>query len=146
MTRPGNFLRRLRADSSGSSVIEFAIVAPTLVAGMIGVVQIGMGMQSYNAVRSVTADASRYALVEYQRGNTPSNADIQTEAFSIARGAPYLMDDASLVIRVTDAATQRVSGATEKTIFVSYTIPVVVPVFDFAAPTITHTRPIFVVS
>lgn len=146
MTQIGKLLRRLAADTSGASVVEFAIIAPTLVAAMVGVVQVGMGMQSYNAVRSVTADTARFALVEYQKGETPTNTQIRTEAYSIARGAPYLLDDSSLRIFVWTAATQRVTGATEKRIMVSYTVPVVIPVFDFAAPTITHSRPIFVVS
>lgn len=146
MTNTPNFLSRFAGDDTGASAIEFAIIAPTLIVGMVGVLQVAMGMQSYNAVRNVTADTARFALVEYQKGETPSNSDIQTEAVNIARGAPYLLDNQSLSIRVIDAAAQRVSGATEKSITVSYTVPVVLPIFTMAAPTITHTRPIFVLS
>lgn len=146
MSRISKLFGRIGRNAEGSAVIEFAIIAPTLVACMVGVLQIAMGMQSFNAVRNVTADTARYALVQYQRGETPSNSDIRTEAISIARGAPYLLDNNSLQITVIDAATQRVPGATEKTITVAYTVPVVLPIFTFAAPTISQTRPIFVLS
>lgn len=145
MLKPG-ILTRLIADRSGASVIEFAILAPMIIALMIGVLQVGMAMQSYNAIRSVTADTQRYAIVEYQKGQTPSNSAIRTQAISIADGAPYLLKPGSLSVTINDAATQRVSGAREMTVTISYQIPTVLPLLDFVAPTVSHSRPIFVLT
>jgi Flp pilus assembly protein TadG len=136
-------VRRFRQDRNGSVVIEFALIGPALIVALIGVLQVGMAMQSYNAIRSVTAETSRYALVEHQKDNVLTNAEIQSEAVDIATGAPYLLKSSALTITVTDAATQRVSGATEKTVTVTYQVPSFLPLMNFVAPSVNHSRPIF---
>lgn len=146
MSRQPGFLVRLAVDRSGTSVIEFAVIAPIIIALMIGVLQVGMAMQSYNAIRSVTAETQRYAIVEYQKGLSPSNLAIRTQAISIADGAPYLLAPRNLTVTIGDAATQRVSGAREMTVTISYRIPTVLPLLGFAAPTVSHSRPIFVLT
>src|SRR3546814_6664734 len=67
-------------DDSGATIIEFALLGPIVLGLMIAVIQIGLAMQSYNAVRSVTAETARFALVAYQQGNDPTNATIRTQA------------------------------------------------------------------
>lgn len=143
MTSPLRLARHLRDDRSGSIIVEFALIAPVLIVAFIGVLQVGIAMQSFNAIRSVTAETSRFALVEYQKDNELSNAEIRSEAIDIATGAPYLLKSSALTITVADAATQRVAGATEKTVTVTYQAPSFLPLVNFVAPSVNHSRPIF---
>lgn len=136
-------LKDILHDDRGATIIEFALLGPVVIGLMIGVIQIGLAMQSYNAIRSVTAETARYALVEYQQGNAPTNAEIRTQALGIADGPPYLLDRADLTITVSDATVQRVTGAKELTVSVAYRTPTVLPFFDWVSPTVTHERPIF---
>ncbi len=144
MTKPRPFLDRLARDCAGATIVEFAILCPAVIGLMLGVFQIGMAMQSYNAIRSVTAEAARYATVEYQKGEEPTNTAIRTEAIAIADGPPYLLNPDELTVTVIDAPVQRVNGAREMTITVAYDVPSVLPLFDWTSPTVTQTRPIFV--
>jgi len=139
-------LARIASDRSGAALVEFALVAPLIIAAIFGVLQVGMAMQSYNAIRNVTADTARYALVEYQKGQEPSNATIRTEALSIADGSPYLLKERNLNIEIENAATQRIQGVKEMVITVSYTIPTILPLPEYAAPTISHSQAIFVLA
>ena len=142
-----SFLHRLGRENAGSTIVEFAIVAPAVIGLMIGVLQIGMAMQSYNAIRSVTAEAARWATVEYQKGgdDLPEPEDIEDEVMEdIAVGSPYLLKADALTVTVIDAPIQRVNGAREMTITVSYDVPSVLPFFGWASPTVTQARPIFV--
>lgn len=142
MTIANLFCRRLSDETRGAAVIEFAILAPVVFGLMIGVVQIGLGMQAYNSMRSVAGDAARYAVVEYQKGNAPGNATIENQAIAIATSGTYNLAN-SVDIDVTNAATERFDGAWEKTITITYTVPAVLPLFDWTSPTLTYSRPIF---
>ena len=136
-------IKHIVRNDDGATIIEFAILGPIVLGLMIAVLQLGMAMQSYNAVRSVTAETARFALVEYQKGNTPDNAAIRTTALGLADGAPYLLIPQNLTISVSDAGVQRVDRAKELTVNVSYRVPNILPFFEWAGPTVTHERPIF---
>jgi Flp pilus assembly protein TadG len=136
-------IHQIVRNDEGATIVEFALIGPIVLGMMIAVLQLGMAMQSYNAVRSVTAETARYALVEYQRGNDPNNATIAQTAIGLADGSPYLLNPANLSIRVTDAATQRVDRAKELTVNVSYRVPSILPFFEWVSPTVSHERPIF---
>lgn len=138
-------LSRLRGDRQGSTIVEFAILGPTVIALMLGVLQIGLGMQALNAMRSISAETARYAVVEYQKDKTPDNATVRSRARTIATSSPFNLSNANLAISVNDAATQRVSGAREITLQLTYTVPTVLPFMGWASPTLTHERPIFVI-
>lgn len=131
-------------DQRGSTIIEFALLAPVMFGMMFGVIQVGLSMQSYNAMRNVSSETARYALVEYMKKNEIANTAIETQAETIASGAPYLMLD-NFEATVTDAATQRVDGAHEKTLTVTYTPPNVLPFFNWASTQLSFSRPIFVI-
>lgn len=138
-------IHKLRKDERGGAVIEFALLAPVFIGLFLGVLQIGLGMQSYNALRNVTADVAREAVIQYQTSNKITASQMETAASSTAISSPYLLDSNSLSVSVTQPATQRVTGATEFQIAIAYQIPTILPFFEFAAPRITHTRPIFVI-
>jgi Flp pilus assembly protein TadG len=138
-------LLSLRKNSSGSVVIEFAILAPVLVTMLMGVLQIGLAMQNYNALRSVAAEASRYAVVQRQKSATLVASDVATQARTVAIAAPYGLKTARLTVACTNAATQRVSGATEMTLTLSYNIPTFLGIIGISEIPISFSRPVFVV-
>lgn len=139
-------LRQFRDDCSGSAIIEFAILAPTILTLLIGVVQVGLWMQTYNALRSVAADSGRFVAVEYQKpDNRISNADMALWAKNKAI-SDYLFDSTQLTTSVVDAGTQSIGGITEKTITISYTMDSYLGIVGIDAIPVTFSRPIFVSS
>ncbi len=137
---------RLHTDRRGSIAVEFGLLGPLFIAMLIGVLQVSVAMQAYNAMRNVSADVARETMVQYQTGNRLTQAQISALANSEAITAPYLLDGDRLVVNVTDAAVQRVGGAHEFTIEMIYTPATILPFMGWASPTMNFTRPIFVVN
>ena len=139
------FTRRLCRDTSGSVLVEFAFLGPALLVMMFGILQVGIAFQSYSALRSLSADVARYAMVQYQTGNELSNSQLRTFARNQALGAPYLMTSDRLMISVEDAEDQRVAGAKEVEIEISYRLYNMLGFIDIEMPTVDYNRPIFLV-
>jgi Flp pilus assembly protein TadG len=135
-------LRRLAADCGGSTMVEFALLAPAFIAMLLGVLQIGIGLQNYNALRGLSADVARYAMIQQARGNPQSNSQLQTYVTTAGTGAPYLLGS-SLDPHVTDAATPQIAGVKELTLTINYQIPTLFSAMGLQGPSITYTRPIF---
>ena len=131
-------------DQRGTTIIEFALLAPVILGLFMGAIQIGISMQAHNSLRGVASDTARYAVVEYMKENKITDLAIQTKAVSIARGSPYLLND-SVNVTVTPVATPRVHGTHEKTLTITYTPPQVLPFFDFTSEQMSFSRPIFVI-
>lgn len=134
---------RLKADARGAVAIEFALLGPAFIVMLLGVLQVGIGLQNYNALRNTSADVARYAMVQYSTGNRLSNSQLRSIALSTARRAPYLLQSERMSVTVTNAATQRVSGATELTLTINYRIPSLLSSMGLEGPLITYTRPVF---
>lgn len=136
-------MRALLRQKQGSVVTEFALLAPTILALMLGVFQIGIGMQNYHAMRSVASDVMRYAVVNYQTGNELTNDQIRFYLRSIAIKSPYLLESSRLAITVTNVATPRIAGTVEKTVTMTYSIPTVLSFIGVDAFPITYSQPLF---
>ena len=54
---------RILRDQSGSTIVEFAILAPAIIGLLFGVFQVGLGMQAKNSMRSIAQETARYAVV-----------------------------------------------------------------------------------
>ena len=145
MKQVRHILPRLSQARDGAVIIEFALLAPLFIGLLLGVVQVGIGMQSYNAIRNVASDVSRDVMIEYLTSNKMSATSIKQTALATSVAAPYLLDGDSLDITVEEAETQRVDGAREFTFSIKYDVPTVLDFMGFDAPTIEHTRPIFVI-
>ncbi|SMQ74563.1 TadE-like protein [Altererythrobacter xiamenensis] len=143
--RAAERLLRLRRDNDGAVIVEFALIGPVFLAMLLGVVQVGMGMQSYNAIRNVASDVSRDVMIEYLTNNKLSANQIKQTALATSVSAPYLLDGESLEVEVTEPDTQRIDGAKEFAFTIRYDIPSVLSFMGFEAPTIEHKRPIFVI-
>jgi len=139
-------LRTLPSDTQGGPLIEFALLAPIFILALIGVLQLAVYLQNYNAVRSVTSDGARYVMVEYQKNNTVTDEQIRSVVLGLAVNAPYLLDTDRLSIDIDRSGTSRISGATEIDIDVSYTPPDYLPQAGIQAFTVSYSRPVFVVN
>ena len=139
-----SLFRRTLADRRGAVIVEFALLGPLAIAMMLGVLQIGIALQSYNAIRNVSADTARHTAVAYQTNNKLSDTQIRQYALATAITAPYLLQNSGLTISCADAATQPITGATEKTLSISYQVPSILTLLGYSSPSINFTRPIFV--
>ena len=138
-------LRLLRGDRSGSAIVEFGILAPAIVTLLLGVVQVGMWMQTYNALRSVAAESGRYVAVEYQKTNRISNVRMALWARNRAI-SDYMFEGSQLSTSVVDASTQSITGVTEKTLTLNYTMDSFMDIVGIDDIPVSFSRPIFVKS
>ncbi len=139
-------IHRTWLDRDGSVVVEFALIGPTLIAMLMGVLQMGLAMQNYNALRGISADAARIAVVNYQADNRLNDSQIAAVARNLAVNAPYGLISDNVTVSLTTPGTQRVSGATEKTLDISYRIPSVLTIIGIDNIPISYSRPIFLIS
>jgi Flp pilus assembly protein TadG len=135
--------RRVLRDPSGAAIIEFGILAPVIVTLLLGVVQVGMWMQSYNGLRSVAADTGRYVAVKYQKSQNISNIEMANWAHSHAVDS-YLFKNDLLTTDVTDAPTQQITGVSEKTLTLTYTFSSILQIVGVDDIPVSFSRPIFV--
>jgi Flp pilus assembly protein TadG len=137
-------VRRLKAQEQGAVIVEFALLAPILIAMMIGILQIGLAIQNYNAVRNVSADVARYVMISYIDGHPMTNDSVETQTQSMATGAPYLLAPNRLTVDAEDVATPQVTGTTEKTLTITYQIPTILDSFGLRGPSINYSRSLIV--
>lgn len=145
-----NFTKLIR-DSRGSVVIEFALIGPTMLAMLFGVLQFGIGMQNYNAVRSITAEVARYAVVDAQDAAAHSdmtmrdtNTELEAYARGIASASPYGLQADRITVTVTSVPT-RIAGSSERTITVRYNIPSFLGIIGIDSIPVSYSRPVFIV-
>ena len=136
-------LRQLGNERSGSVIVEFGILAPAIITLLVGVVQIGMWMQTYNALRSVAAESGRYVAVEYQKANRISNVQMALWARNHAI-SDFLFDGSQLNTSVVDSRTQSITGVTEKTLTLNYTMDSFMGIVGIPDIPVSFSRPIFV--
>lgn len=137
-------VRQLQQDSRGAAVIEFALLAPVFFTMLLGVFQVGVYLQNYNAVQSLASDSARFVMVEYQKNNTLTDEQIRSVLLGEAVNAPYLLDTNRLVITVDRTGTSRVNGAVEIDIKLEYTLNDFMPI-KLPGSTIEYERPVWVV-
>lgn len=142
----GKWLARLGNDRDGSVAVEFAIIGPTMLAMMLGVFQVGIGMQNYNAMRSIAAETARHAIVNYQTGNKLSNSQLADHAKTVGISPPYGLKYDRLAAAVTDATVQRVPGAKELTVTLTYRVPTILGIIGIGEIPMSFSRPIFVIT
>lgn len=58
-------LRRLAADRSGLSAVEFGLLAPVFLALVLGVIELGRAAYTQGVVSFAAQEATRYAVVNY---------------------------------------------------------------------------------
>lgn len=137
MTR---LFKRLAKSRSGAAAVEFAIIGPFLITAMLGVFQIGLGMQNYNALRAVSAEMARYTLVNYQAGNPVDNTLVRLHGRALAQEPPYNLNTELLEVTVTTVATPRLADTMEKRIALRYRVPTMLSIINFKEVPLGYTR------
>lgn len=137
-----NFFGRLRSDVAGATLLEFALLAPLLISMMIGVLQVGVWVQAYNAVRNIVNDTTRFAMVEYQRGNKISDEAIENRALELAGSGKYNLDESLFLPRVSTKSTE-VNGIKQRKLAISYRAPEFMPLISTVAPNISYSRDLY---
>ena len=136
----------LRSDQSGAGAVEFAMLAPVFILMLIGVLQAGVWLQNFNAVRSTTHDASRMILIQYQKNNELSDEQIRRIILARATTAPYFLNTDNLTININRLATTRVTGTTEIEVELQYVFDSFLPFAELPGSTVAYERPVFVVA
>lgn len=140
------FLTSLLHDEQAATAVEFALIGPAFLTMFFGIIQVGIGMQQYNALRSISADAARYAVINYQKSNLITAIQIQDYADNAAKSAPYGLEKSRFTAFVSNPVNQRVAGATEYQIRLSYRVRTALSIIGMADIPISYTRPIFVLT
>jgi Flp pilus assembly protein TadG len=135
---------RLRRSECGSAAVEFALLAPVLITMMVGILQVGVMVQNYSAVRSVGADVARHAMIAFTVGQPMTETAMSDYGESIAEAPPYFMSDARLTVTVAPVATPQVASTIEKTLTITYHAPSFIESLGLRGPTISYSRPIIV--
>jgi Flp pilus assembly protein TadG len=150
MTVLSALLTKFRGDCRGSVMVEFAILGPALLAMLFGVMQFGIGMQNYNALRSVSEEVARYAVINAQDAAAHSdmtmrdtNTELEAYAVEIGTIAPYHLQASHLTATVTSVPT-RVDGTSERTITLRYNVPSFLGMIGIDSIPITYTRSVFI--
>jgi Flp pilus assembly protein TadG len=133
----------LRRDDRGGVLVEFAILAPVIFGLLFGVMQMGLQMFSYNALRAVATDTTRYAFVEYQKRNRISTQQIEDQAVAIAVAPPYGLQLDNFNAAVTTPASA-IAGTTRYQLELTYVPMNMLGFMGVGAPTITVIREIYV--
>ena len=144
MRRPAfrKWLGRIGCDHRGSVLVEFALLAPVIIALLIGVVQVGLHVQNSNAVRNLASDGARMATVAYQRGNQLTAEQIGIMIRSEGVGGKYNLDTDRLEINVTQP-TSRIGGVREMRIQITYDPPNFLSFGGVSALRLSYERPVF---
>lgn len=137
-------LRRLTASERGASAVEFALLAPVFISLMLGVVEVGLYMQNYNAVRSLASDAARFAAIEYQKNNALTEEALKTNIQAMGVASPYYLMDSQLTVTVTEVSPARVNGAREFDLDIDYALPDIIGGTTIDNFTVSYSRPLFV--
>ena len=68
------FSQIARGEDRGTSVVELSLIVIALFGLLIGILDVGRAVFSYNTVASVARDATRYAIVHGRRSSSPATA------------------------------------------------------------------------
>ncbi len=141
-----SLFKRLHGNQAGSVIVEFALIGPVFLAMFLGVLHIGMGMQNYNALRNLSGEVTRYAVVNYQTNNRLTPGQLENYANGIAEQPPFGLARSRLLTEIAPATNQRVAGAIEYTLRLTYNVPTLLSIIGIDEIPISFTRPIFVVA
>lgn len=137
-------LAALRKSRDGAAAVEFALLAPLLIAMVLGIFQVGIWMGTYNSMRSAMNETGRWVTVRYQIGDRQTNIDIAKEARRRATTAPYFLDSSKVTTYVSDATTQSIDKVTEKELKIVYSMPNVLQFVGMRDFQVSYSRPLFV--
>lgn len=136
-------LKTLQPSQDGATVVEFGLLVPVIFGSFLGVLQAGLGMMTHNSLRNLSAETSRYTLVQYQSSNELTVAQVEEDAR--ARAAAHGFSPAKFDVEVDPVATPRIEGALEYTMTTKYKVASVLPFLGVETIDVSFTRPIFLI-
>ncbi|MGX7952582.1 TadE/TadG family type IV pilus assembly protein [Tsuneonella sp. HG249] len=138
--------RRLLADQRAATAVEFGIVAPVLLVMLLGVFQIGIWMQSYNAMRSAIAETARNVSVEYQTDNLLTDDQIEDFGLGVATTLPYMLEADKTLVEVNPggAPAQTIAGTRKLNLTITHQMPSFLEFAGITGPQLTYSRAVFV--
>lgn len=137
--------RRLLRSQSGAAIVEFALLGPLFLMMLLGVLQVGIYLQNFNAVQSLASDSARFVMVEHQKNNALSDEQIRSVLLGMSTNSPYLLDTDRLEIEIDRAGASRVDGAIEIDMELRYTLSDFIPGVELPGSVISYTRSVWVV-
>lgn len=100
-------------DISGSLAVEFALIAPVLIASMLGMAAYGIYFGAAHSVQQLSADSARIAVA----GMSSSEREQLVKDYITKNSGDYMfLDPNAITVRVTDAA----SDPTQSNISIRY--------------------------
>jgi Flp pilus assembly protein TadG len=129
-------LRRLIRDRRGVSILEFALVAPILLLGVIGVAQVGILFFANAGLKNSVGEAARYATTYPKPSDAQITAKLSDKRFGIN----------ALYLGTPTITSGTVDGATYVQITQSYNVPLDFVLIKPNPVTITVTRRAFTYS
>lgn len=83
MTLPDDRFARLRKDRNGATILEFALVAPVLLAMLIGIAELAVVFYAQAGLKSAVEDAARYATLWPKPTQAQIEARIAAKRFGL---------------------------------------------------------------
>ena len=123
-------LKRLRLNERGAAALEFVLVAPALIAMIIGIAQLGILYLANAGLRNAVAEGARFATIWPRPSDTAIATKITGSEFGLI---PANMDE-PVITHGVDA------GANYVDITVSYDVPLNFIFFDVPDVTLTESR------
>ena len=123
-------VRSVARDTAGASAVEFAIIAPVLLALILGVVQLGVLFQARAGLRHAVAEGARLAAIYPIPTDAEIIAKVRDRQFGLD---PALMSNPTVVRGVS-------SGASYIDVAVTYTVTPNLLLFRAPAVTLTDSR------
>jgi Flp pilus assembly protein TadG len=141
-----NTKRNLTTDQSGAAAVEFSLIVPAFLVMLLGVFQIGIWMQSYNAMRNSISETGRNVSVEFQTDNRLSNSQIQDFGLAIASTTPYMLDLESTKVLVDKDGppVQSIPGTRKMILTMTHQLPSFLSFAGIDGPELTYSRAVFV--
>jgi Flp pilus assembly protein TadG len=138
-------LTTLARSRDGAAAVEFGLIAPVFLTALLGVFQVGVWMQSYNALRNALAQTARSVAVEYQTANYLTDQQIANTGLAVATTSPYLLNEGSLEVEVQNPASQPFPGARQLTLKYEYQMPSFLDFAGISGPSVSYSRSVFVI-
>lgn len=142
---PKSNARELLSSQSGAVIVEFAILGPLFLMMLLGVLQVGIYLQNFNAVQSLASDSARFVMVEHQKDNALTDEQIRSVLLGMSTNSPYLLDTDRLEIAIDRDGASRVDGAIEIDMELRYTLSDFIPGVELPLSVISYTRSVWVV-
>ena len=120
--------------ATGSAAVEFGLIAPVFLTMLLGVFQVGVWMQAYNAIRNAVAETGTQRGGGISDRQQAERRQIENTGLAVATTSPYLLDPEKIEIAVVDRPMQPFPGARELTLTLTYQMPTFLDFAGIAGP------------